>query len=108
MTRTIDPHDLPHEVQSVLSGLSQKVTFARKARRWTQSDLAAKAEIGLTTMVAIEKGSATVQFTHWMNVLWALDLLDILEMAARPEDDALAIALMEKRLPQRIRHQLEK
>lgn len=108
MTRAIDPSDLPHEVQSVLAGLGKKITLARKARRWTQSDLAAKAGIGLTTMVAIEKGAAKGQFAHWLNVLWALDVLDILEMAARPEDDALALALLEKRIPARIRYKLEK
>lgn len=108
MPRAIETQDLPHEVQSVLAGLGQKITLARKARRWTQSDLAAKAGIGITTMVSIEKGTAKGQFAHWLNVLWALDLLDILEMAARPEDDSLAMALLEKRLPSRIRHKLEK
>lgn len=103
MPRAIEFSSLPHEVQSVLAGLGQKIALARKARRWTQSDLAAKAGIGLTTMVAIEKGEAKVQFAHWLNVLWALDLLDVLEMAARPEDDSLAMALLEKRLPRRIR-----
>lgn len=108
MPRKIDSLDLPHEVQSVLAGLGHKIALARKARRWTQSDLAAKAGIGLTTMVAIEKGAIKCQFAHWLTVLWALNLLDVLEMAARPEDDALALALLEKRIPERIRHKLEK
>lgn len=107
MTRPISIEELPHEVQGILLNLGGKITLARRARRWSQSDLAAKAGIGITTMVAIEKGSAKVQFVHWLSVLWALDLLDIVEMAAQPEDDALLKALIEKRIPERIRRQFQ-
>lgn len=104
MPRAIDRTQLPHEVQATLMGLGDKVSAARRARRWTQADLAAKAGISLGTMSSIERGEPKIQFANWLMVLWALDLIDVLQMAARPEDDSLAQALMEKRLPKRVRH----
>lgn len=101
--RKIDKDLLPFDVVDVLDGLGEKISIARRSRQWTQAILAAKAEIGLSTMIEIEKGSPSVQMGHWLKVLWALDQLDILEMAAKPEDDSLTQALLIKRLPRRIR-----
>lgn len=82
--------------------LGRRVWAARSARGLTQPDLAAKAGIGLNTMVAIEKGSPTVQIGFWLNVLWALDLLEgfgELAQLGRSQD----AALLEERLPRRVR-----
>jgi DNA-binding XRE family transcriptional regulator len=49
---------LPFEVEETLLQLGGRVAAARKARGLTQQDLAAKAGIGLNTMVSIESSSA--------------------------------------------------
>jgi transcriptional regulator with XRE-family HTH domain len=106
--RKIEKDLLPFEVVEVLDGLGAKTSIARRARGWTQADVANKAGVGLNTMGEIEKGSPSVQFGHWLKVLWALDQLDALEMAACPEDDALTQALLVRRLPKRVRDSVRK
>ena len=52
---------LPFEAEDVLSSLAQRVVLTRRTLGLTQADLAAKAGVGLSTIVAIEKGAPTVQ-----------------------------------------------
>ncbi len=96
-------HLLPFEVEEILLKLGGRVAAARKARELTQQDLAAKAGIGLNTMVSIEKGASTVQFGFWLNVLWALDLLDDFSQLSQLGHDSGSVALLEASLPQRVR-----
>lgn len=107
MPRKIEIGDLPYPAREVLENLALKISMARKARKWSRGDLAAKAEIGLSTMNDIENAIPTVQFAHYLSVLWALDLLDVLRIAAEPRDDSVAIALMQSRLPDRVRAEME-
>jgi transcriptional regulator with XRE-family HTH domain len=69
----------------------------------TQADLAAKAGVGLSTIVAIEKGAPTVQLGFWLNALWALDLLQPFAQLTQLGLGAPGIALLEAQLPQRVR-----
>lgn len=97
-------HLLPFEVEDILASLGQRVSAARRARGLTQPDLAAKAGIGMSTMVAIEKGAPTVQFGFWLSVLWALDLLEGFAQLAQLGRDPASAALMEEHLPKRVRN----
>jgi transcriptional regulator with XRE-family HTH domain len=69
----------------------------------TQADLAAKAGVGLSTIVAIEKGAPTVQLGFWLNALWALDLLQPFAQLTQLGLGAPGTALLEAQLPQRVR-----
>jgi transcriptional regulator with XRE-family HTH domain len=95
---------LPFEAEDVLLALAGRVRIARKARGLTQSDLAAKAGISTNTLLAMEKGTASVQLGYWLQVLWALDLLsgfaDQVGLLGRESGD---IALLEAQLPRRVR-----
>lgn len=95
---------LPFEAEDVLRALSSRIRVARRARGLTQPDLAAKSGIHTNTVVAIEKGASTVQMGHWLNVLWALDLLrglaDSVSQLGRESGD---LALLESQLPKRVR-----
>lgn len=95
---------LPFEAEDVLLALSARVRVARRARLLTQADLASKAGVGLSTVVAIEKGTPTVQMGYWLMVLWALDLLPGLAaqlgQLGREDGD---VALLEAQLPKRVR-----
>ncbi len=94
---------LSFEVEDILKDLGKRVSVARRALGLTQPDLAAKAGIGMSTMVAIEKGSPTVQFGFWLSVLWALDLLEGFSELTKLGRDTKSAALLEEHLPQRVR-----
>jgi transcriptional regulator with XRE-family HTH domain len=64
----------PFVVEDALTDLGERISLARRARRLTQPDLAAKAGIGLSTLLSIEKGHPTVQIGSVLMVLWALGL----------------------------------
>jgi transcriptional regulator with XRE-family HTH domain len=95
---------LPFEAEDALLALADRIRTVRKARGLTQPDLASKAGISTNTLVTMEKGGGSVQLGYWLKVLWALDVLDGFADAAsklgRTEGD---IALLESRLPQRVR-----
>ncbi|WP_246182028.1 helix-turn-helix domain-containing protein [Pandoraea capi] len=78
---------LPFEAEEVVTALGETVALARRAREWTQADLAAKMGTSVNTVVNIEKGRPSVSFGQVLNALWVLDLLGPLRDAIRPEDD---------------------
>ncbi|AKM33131.1 transcription factor [Pandoraea faecigallinarum] len=78
---------LPFEAEEVVTALGETVALARRAREWTQSDLAAKMGTSVNTVVNIEKGRPSVGFGQVLNALWVLDLLDGLREALDPEKD---------------------
>lgn len=96
--------ELPFAAADALDRLGQRVSAARRQRRWTQADLAAKSQTGLTTVAEIERGSPSVQIGHWMKVLWALDQTDLFVKFADPATDETGVARMLADLPKKVRH----
>lgn len=103
MKTSLVKDELPFAAAEVLDRLGLLVSIARRQRLWTQSDLAAKAEVGLNTVGKIEKGSPSVAFGHWLKVLWAVDQTERLADVASPDRDKTGVLLMIQRLPQRVR-----
>lgn len=54
--------------------MAARLRTARKQRGWTQERLAKAADIGLSTVRAIEKGEAATSMGNYLAVMWALDL----------------------------------
>ncbi|HSW14611.1 MAG TPA: helix-turn-helix domain-containing protein [Solimonas sp.] len=79
------------------------VSVARRSRRWTQADLAAKAGCGLSTVAAAEKGDSRVALQHWLRLLWATDQLERIDEALPPELDNDGVKELHARLPKRVR-----
>jgi DNA-binding XRE family transcriptional regulator len=51
-----NPHPtLPYLVEAQLVALGKRIAVARKARCWTQGDLASRAGVGLNSIVNIER-----------------------------------------------------
>jgi DNA-binding XRE family transcriptional regulator len=94
---------LPFEAEEVILALGSKIALARRARSWTQADLAAKMGVSVNTVVNLEKGRPSVAFGQVVMALWLLDALDILRQAARPEDDPVIQRVALSRLPKRVR-----
>ncbi|MBK8064979.1 MAG: transcription factor [Betaproteobacteria bacterium] len=94
---------LPFEAEAAAQAWGRRVAIARKTRRWTLRDLAAKAGIGPNTAVQVERGDPQVGLGNWLRVFWALDLLDEFSRASRLSGDSVDAELLAERLPQRVR-----
>jgi len=95
---------LPLPAEDALLRLGGRINRARRARMLTQSDLASKSGISLSTLAAIESGSPTVQMGFYLGVLFALDVLGGLDkVAVLADDPALVNRLSEDLLPKRVR-----
>ena len=95
---------LPLPAEDALLRLGGRISRARRARMLTQSDLASKSGVSLSTLAAIESGSPTVQVGFYLGVLFALDVLDGLDKVAVLADDATLVnRLSEDLLPKRVR-----
>jgi len=77
MTATLFP-----KVIRYLAIMGENIRLARKRRHWTTESLAERAGISRTTLVAIEKGSASVSLGHYAAVLFALGLSEDLTKLA--------------------------
>lgn len=82
--------------------IGHAVSVSRRARKMKQSDLASLAGIGMNTMVAIEKGVATVQIGHYLSVLNSLGLESIFKPVINLTADEVGIKSMMALLPKRI------
>lgn len=103
MKRTVLKDDLPYLAVHALENLGSLITTARRQRLWTQADLAAKADMSLSTIAQIEKGLPTVAIGHWVKALWAVDQLDRLIELTAPQNDISGVNMMVQQLPRRVR-----
>ena len=55
--------------------LARVIRNSRKARGWTQSEVARRAEVGLRFLSELENGKPTVQLDRTLRVLTALELV---------------------------------
>lgn len=83
--------------------LAGHISLARRKRRWTQKEMAARSLVSLATYQRIEKGDSSVAFAAVMRVLFVLDGLKSFDDVLAPEGDELGREEVEKRIPQRIR-----
>ncbi len=94
---------LPFVVEDALGDLGERISLARRARRITQPDLAAKAGISLSTLLAIEKGTPTVQIGSVLMVLWALGLEGTFDTFTQLGSDKELSELMADAVPLTVR-----
>jgi transcriptional regulator with XRE-family HTH domain len=88
--------------------LGSRIRLARLRRKLRQEDLAAKIGRTRATVVAIEQGAPTTEIGAYVSALWALGLLQELELVADPgldrDGQALSFSVGDKRV--RLRQQL--
>ena len=94
---------LPFQSQAALDAWAQRISVSRRIRRWTVRDLAAKAAVSPSTVIAAEKGDAGVRLENWLRILWALDLVASLQDAALAGTQSPEFRMMSERLPLRVR-----
>lgn len=85
-----------------LARLGARIRLARIRRRLRQEDLAKQIGRSRATVVAIEKGSPSTEIGAYVAVLWALGLLQELDLVADPgldrDGQALSYSIADKRV----------
>ncbi len=102
--RSLSAEALPPPVRQCVEGLGENISTARRRRRQTQVQLAARMMVSLPTVRRVEKGDPSVSIAIYYTALWALGLLKDVTGIARPDGDQSAQLLDLERLPERVRH----
>jgi transcriptional regulator with XRE-family HTH domain len=95
--------DLPFPALRTAQQMGALVSAARRSRGWTQADLAAKADVGLSTVRGAEQGDARIALQHWLRLLWATEQLDRLAATLDPTQDEQGMRFIVAGLPRRVR-----
>jgi transcriptional regulator with XRE-family HTH domain len=74
-------------IEQALVGLGERLALARKARELTQAELARLADVGISTVAALEGGHDGVAVGNLLKVLSALQLLEQAHQLLLPEKD---------------------
>lgn len=82
----------PVLVERASLGLGRRLALARKARGFSQRDLAAAAGVGLSTVVGAENGHPGVALGNVLKMLDVLGLLPQIDLLLDPEKDAMVTA----------------
>lgn len=93
----------PAAVAILTRQLGARLRLARKRRRLTLRELAARAGIAYDTARAAEGGSLQTGIGAYLALVWAMGLDSKFTDLLRPEDDTEGEALELASLPQRIR-----
>jgi transcriptional regulator with XRE-family HTH domain len=97
------PQRPPDEAPAqALARLGSRIRIARLRRKLRQVDLARQIGRTRATVVAIEQGAATTEIGAYVSALWALGLLQELELVADPgldrDGQALSFSAADKRV----------
>jgi hypothetical protein len=94
----------PFAVKDGAQRIGERLSTARKRRRLTLRELAAKAGISYDTARAVEAGNLQTGLGAYLAMLWAMGLESEIRAFADPERDDEGKQLEASRAPQRVRH----
>jgi transcriptional regulator with XRE-family HTH domain len=97
----------PLAVRNGAQRIGERLKTARKRRRLTLRELAAKAGVSYDTARAVEAGNLQTGLGAYLALLWAMGLEAEIQAFADPERDEEGKQLELARLPQRVRHRRE-
>ena len=97
----------PFAVRDGALRIGERLAMARKRRRLTLRELAAKAGISYDTARAVEAGNLQTGLGAYLAMLWAMGLEAEIQAFADPERDEEGKQLELSRLPQRVRARKE-
>ena len=89
----------PYAVEQALTTLGRNIRIARLRRRLSRERLAQKIGISRYLLADIESGKPTTAIAAYVGALWALNLLQGIEMLADPDEDAEGKTLESARSP---------
>jgi transcriptional regulator with XRE-family HTH domain len=94
----------PFAVKDGAQRIGDRLRTARKRRRLTLRELAAKAGISYDTARAVEAGNLQTGLGAYLAMLWAMGLDAEIRAFADPDRDDEGKQLEASRAPQRVRH----
>jgi len=89
----------PYAVEQALTKLGSNIKTARLRRKLSSAELAEKIGITRFVMADIEKGKMTTTIAAYIGALWALGLLEQIQMVAHPDHDVEGKTLEAARRP---------
>ncbi len=108
MPRSLQLNDTaPFAVRNGAQVIGSRLALARKRRRLTLRQLAAKAGISYDTARAVEAGNLQTGLGATLAMLWAMGLESEILAFADPERDQEGKVLELSRMPKRVRHSQE-
>jgi hypothetical protein len=102
--RMVSIKTLPLPARHALEKLGRDLALARRKRRISTLDMAARLFVTRDTLWRMERGDPSVSVGTLATASFILQLHDRLANLAAPETDKLALSLEEELLPKRIRH----
>jgi transcriptional regulator with XRE-family HTH domain len=96
------PSSLPLPATHALRKLGRDLAIARRKRRISTADMAARLFVSRDTLWRLERGDPGVSIGTLATAAFILQLHDRFANLAAPATDALALSLEEQRLPKRI------
>ena len=94
---------IPLPARRALQKLGHDLALARRKRRISTADMAARLLVSRETLWRMERGDPTVSVGTVATATFVLQLHERLAALAAPAHDDLGLSLEEDRLPQRIR-----
>lgn len=94
---------IPHNVERALHRVGQSIALARRRRHLTQEALAERIGASVNTVRRMENGHPGTALQHFARALQVFGALDQLEKLMDTAQDSVGLALMDERLPQRVR-----
>jgi transcriptional regulator with XRE-family HTH domain len=98
----------PHAVQTAAAEVGRRIRLARKRRRLTLREAAARAGIAYDTAGAVERGNLMTGFGAYLALIWALGLEYELASFLSPDRDEEGKQLELAHMPERVRHRRPK
>lgn len=98
----------PFAVKNGALRLGQRLGLARKRRRLTLRELAAKAGVSYDTARAAEAGNLQTGLGAYLALCWAMGLESQIDELLDPERDEVGKQLELARLPKAVRHSKER
>ena len=95
---------IPLPVDRSLRRFGRNVSLARRRRRMSQEDLAVRIGASVNTVRRLEDGFPGTALQHVARALQVFGELDKLDALLDTSQDAVGLALMDDKLPQRIRN----
>jgi transcriptional regulator with XRE-family HTH domain len=94
---------IPLPVERALRRVGQSIALARRRRHLTQEALAERIGASVNTVRRMEDGNPGTALQHFARALQVFGELDQFEKLMDTAQDSLGLALMDEKLPQRIR-----
>lgn len=95
--------NFPSAAEKSLKEIGLQLKTARKRRGWTIAELAGKMSTSAPTVISMEQGNPKIGSGILFSAMWILGLEEMMKTISQP-DDKIGHALMDSRLPKRIRH----